>query len=258
MHEEAKGTIVSVVGNNRSAPFLFVCEHASNSIPKELGHLGLSDDARDSHIAWDLGAADVTKHLANAFDAPAVISEISRLVYDCNRPPEAPDCIPVKSEIFDVPGNQGLSEAQISKRVETFYQPFEKTLEDAIDAHLIAPVLVTLHSFTPVYHNETREVQLGILHDEDARFADGMLACAPNHTSLKVMRNEPYGPEHGVTHTLKLHGISRGLLNVMLEVRNDLLATPQKCASIAHMLAGLLNEAVHLFDDASRPRKASR
>lgn len=240
----ASDSPVSVLDGSPTAPFLFVCEHASAHIPDRYGGLGLDDGTRRSHVAWDPGAETVTRALARAFDAPAVLGRVSRLVYDCNRPPESPGAMPPRSEIFDIPGNAGLSEAEKAERIDTIYRPFEAALAGAIDARRSAPALVTIHSFTPVYFGQRRDVELGILHDEDARFADAVLAVAARHTTLDVRRNEPYGPADGVTHTLRRHGLSRNLLNVMIEVRNDLLASESECAAIAAMLAGLLRDAL--------------
>lgn len=237
-------TPVTLHEGSANAPFLFVCEHASNHIPEKYDGLGLRRELRTSHIAWDPGAETVTRHLCRSFDAPAVLGQVSRLVYDCNRPPEAADAIPEKSELFEVPGNCNLSPAEISERVESCYRPFEAALSDAIDRQEVAPALVTIHSFTPVYFGRKRDVQIGILHDDDTRLADAMIDAAGRHTTLEVRRNEPYGPEDGVTHTLRRHGVRRGLPNVMIEIRNDLLIGASNCEEIASSLAEILKDGL--------------
>ena len=237
-------TVVDVVSGGTTAPFVFVCEHASHYIPEKYNDLGVSDEARFSHIAWDPGARDITLNLAKAFNAPAVVGCVSRIVYDCNRPPEAPDSIPSRSEAFDIPGNRDLGLDQIADRVVKYYRPFERALIGVLDTHAIKPVLVTIHSFAPVYNGKSRSVQLGVLHDQDARMADSILAQAGSHTEMQVERNQPYGPEDGVTHTLKLHGLSRGLLNVMLEIRNDFIQSASQTDAVSEMLTSLLSDAV--------------
>ena len=102
---------------------------------------------------------------------------------------------------------------------------------------LTAPVLVTVHSFTPVYYGKRRLLDIGLLHDSDTRLADAMLENATAHTDLKVERNAPYGPQDGVTHTLKEHAIPAGLPNVMIEIRNDLIATEEDQAAMAELLS---------------------
>ncbi|WP_262386705.1 hypothetical protein ROLI_031450 [Roseobacter fucihabitans] len=222
---------------------VLVCEHASNFIPDAFGDLGLSRGARDSHIAWDPGALGVARHLSDLLDAPLVAGGVSRLIYDCNRPPEAPDAMPMRSEAFDVKGNIELSAAARAARVAQVYTPFSTALSQVLDASE-ARVMITIHSFTPIYLGQSRPVEIGVLHDADARLGDAMLAHASAHTDLKTERNQPYGPEDGVTHTLKEHGIKRGLLNVMLELRNDLIATQDAQRAMAEMLTPWLCASV--------------
>lgn len=230
-----------VVNPGGQSPVLLVCEHASNAMPRSFCGLGLGAEALRSHIAWDPGALDTATHMAGLLDAALIHSRVSRLIYDCNRPPEAPDAMPPESEATVVPGNADLSEAERATRTDAYYRPFEALLSDTLDQRGGAAVLVTIHSFTPVYHGAPRAVEIGILHDTDARLADAMLDAASGY---HVERNAPYGPEHGVTHTLRRHALPRGLLNVMIEVRNDLLTTPQDCADMAETLAGWVTKGL--------------
>jgi len=230
------GDSVERVNPGGSSSVVLVCEHASNRIPEQYDNLGLSDAARQSHIAWDPGAMAVARHLSQRLDAVLIAGTLSRLIYDCNRPPDAPDAIPERSEAFDVPGNTGLTPHQRAHRVGTVYQPFRAALARTV-AQAKTPVIVTIHSFTPVYLGQRRAVEIGVLHDNDRRLADAMLDIAPRHTDADVQRNQPYGPEHGVTHTLREHALPGGHLNVMLEIRNDLIATDANQRAMAGMLA---------------------
>ena len=220
-----------------------VCEHASCFIPPAFENLGLSGDALQSHAAWDPGAMPVAQGLALRMNATLVASGVSRLVYDCNRPPAAPDAMPAKSEVFDVPGNVHLTQAQRQDRVIKYYEPFRARLADVIAAKS-GPIVVTIHSFTPVYDGHSRTVEIGVLHDSDDRLATALLDIAPSYLAYDVQRNAPYGPEHGVTHTLKEHAIPAGHLNVMLEVRNDLIQTERQQEMIANVIADWLTAAL--------------
>lgn len=226
------------------SPVLLVCEHASNSIPPRYGDLGLTPEARASHAAWDPGALELAMHMSRRLDARLVAGTVSRLVYDCNRPPQSSDAMLAVSEMVQIPGNAGLSEAEKKERIATVYEPFKRTLDDEIAAAEISPVLVTVHSFTPVYKNVKREVEYGILHDDDARLADAMLEAAAECSHLRVMRNQPYGPKDGVTHTLKQHGMRNGLLNVMLEIASNLIDTPSGQRAIADLSCDWLLQAL--------------
>ncbi|UWQ16186.1 N-formylglutamate amidohydrolase [Jannaschia sp. M317] len=228
----AEGTSCAVV----------VCEHAACAIPDAYGDLGLDADARRSHIAWDPGALPVAERLAARLDAVLVAGTVSRLVYDLNRPPEAPDAMPAISETTRIPANAALSQADRLARTARWYDPFEAELATQITRRQ-APLLVTIHSFTPVYKGRPRTVDIGVLHGEDARLADAMLACAAAHTGADVQRNEPYGPGDGVLHTLLRHAVPQGHPNVMIEIRNDLIATPEAQTAMGDMLAGWLTDA---------------
>lgn len=234
--------IVFSVNADGTSSVVVVCEHASHHIPASFENLGLPQDALQSHAAWDPGAMPVATRLAEQLDAPLIASGVSRLVYDCNRPPDASDAMPARSEVIDVPGNSDLSQADRAARTIAYYQPFQSALKQAIDA-VADPIIVTVHSFTPVYHGVARAVEIGILHDSDTRLADAMLDIAPAHTKANVQRNAPYGPDHGVTHTLKEHAINAGHLNVMLEIRNDLITTADAQTAMADMLAGWIADA---------------
>ncbi|MEQ3671920.1 N-formylglutamate amidohydrolase [Pseudophaeobacter sp.] len=226
---------------------LILCEHASHHIPDRYGDLGLVGADRQSHAAWDPGALAVAKALSDALDSPLIASCISRLVYDCNRPPEAASAMPEKSELIEVPGNVALTEAQRAERVDTVYQPFITAVDQMIErrkAEGLQTALITIHSFTPVYYGTPRAVEIGILHASDTRLADAMLAQASALPQRQVDRNEPYGPEDGVTHSLQIHGLENGLPNVMIEVRNDLLRTPQQETQMADELLALLRPAL--------------
>ncbi len=239
-----------VVNAGGKSPVIVVCEHASSFIPPELHSLGLNADTLESHIVWDPGAMAVARGISSRLDAVLVASQISRLVYDCNRPPGSQDAVPAKSEIFDVPGNQALSQADRDVRIALVYEPFRSCLESVIADRRSPGVIVTVHSFTPVYKGHVREVELGILHDQDSRLADAMLGNTRKHTSLNVLRNEPYGPADGVTHTLRESALPSGLHNVMIEIRNDLLATHQDQDAMAAMLSGWIMSGLRKLDVA--------
>ena len=236
-------SVVSVMRGNAASPIVLACEHACHHIPAEFNDLGLTETAQRSHAAWDPGALGVAAHMSQALDATLVSAKTSRLVYDCNRPPEAADAMPARSEVFDIPGNANLSAAERRRRTSTYYDPFRDVLARALARHT-SPVLVTIHSFTPVYNGETRAVEIGILHDSDARLADAFLNTAARHTTANVQRNAPYGPVNGVTHTLKVHAIPQGRLNVMIEVRNDLIATDDQQAVMATTLSAWTLDAL--------------
>jgi len=244
---KADGDCVAVERPDGSSAVLLVCEHASRALPEQFGDLGLSAEALSSHIAWDPGALAVARKMSASLNATLVFQRFSRLIYDCNRPPESAGAMPETSEIYTIPGNQHLAEADRQARTQGLYIPFHdriRTLLKERAARGQKTVIVTVHSFTPVYNGKPRAVELGILHDEDRWLADRMLEAAAEAPLYRTERNQPYGPEDGVTHTLKLHGIANSLHNVMIEVRNDLIQDDVGQGVVADYLTGLIQSSL--------------
>lgn len=238
-----------VVTKNRGAPgpFLIVCEHASNHFPATFGTLGLSPQERSAHIAWDPGALGVAQGLARLLDAPLVAARVSRLVYDLNRPPHSPGAMAERSERYVIQGNTRLAQAERARRTEAVYLPFHAALRAEIARRLARgrpPVVVTIHSFTPVWLDKPRAVEFGVIHDADPTLARAVLAEAKARTGLDCRLNEPYSAADEVTHTLRLQATPYGLQNVMLEIRNDLIADPAAEAAMAAKLAPVLSAAL--------------
>lgn len=241
-NDQTDSDIVELRNTQGASSVVLVCEHASSYIPPKFNNLGVAEEALLSHVAWDPGAMAVAEAMSDRLDARLIAARTSRLVYDCNRPPEAPDAMPTRTEPSDVPGNASLTDEGKAERVATYYEPFHIAVAQVIAA-ATAPIIVTIHSFTHVYYGVTRDVEIGILHDTDARLADAMLSCAP--TAFDVRRNEPYSPEDGVTHTLKRHAIPPGHLNVMIEIRSDLIANPSEQSAMAETMSDWLETAIN-------------
>lgn len=252
-----EGSPVEWVNEAGQADILLVCEHASNRIPASLNDLGLDQSVLSSHAAWDPGAGPVSRLLAKILDAPLILQRFSRLVYDCNRPPDAESAMPSRSEIFEIPGNVGLTEAERDLRTEAIYRPFRDAIARHLDRKIAEgtrPAVITIHSFTPIFHGRKRSVELGLLHDVDSSLADAMLTASADWMDIHVRRNEPYGPSDGVTHTLQVDAIARGIANVMIEIRNDLVNTPKAQAVMAARLGTLISEGL----SRTTPRPATR
>ncbi len=228
-----------------AAPFVLICEHASNAFPSRYGTLGLTAAERESHIAWDPGALAVAQRLSTRLDAPLIHATISRLVIDLNRDPEAPDSIAAVSESTAVAGNAGLATAARAERVAAVYRPFH----DAVDRFLGARraptrAIVSMHSFTPIYRGVARPWHVGLIHDADDRLAMRVAAGLSRDPSLVVGLNQPYSPADRVFHTLDRHAVRRGLPPLMIEVRNDLIRDAGGQDAWAGRLAPLIEEAV--------------
>ena len=237
--------MVRVTNRAGNSPFLFVCDHASNYLPPDLGTLGLRDADMLRHIAWDPGALPVALKMADMLDAALVEAGISRLAIDCNRPLDAPDLIPEISETTLIPGNAALTDSDRARRVALSWRPFHDTIEALVEERLAAgreTWLVSIHSFTPLYKGAARPWEIGILHDEDERLSAPLIAALRSSGRFDVGDNQPYSPADRVYFTLERHARSRGLPCAMIEIRNDEIADGAGQARWAELLAGLFRE----------------
>jgi predicted N-formylglutamate amidohydrolase len=226
-----------VVNGDGGSPYVLICEHASNRVPRRLGTLGLPAAELERHIAWDLGAELVARRLSRLTDAPLVLQRYSRLAYDCNRPPDSADAMPEISESTPIPGNRSLSPADKLARIGEIYRPFHAAVSELLDRRAaggVRSLVVSIHSFTPVYKGERRSVELGILYDRDRGLPERLMPC---FATVDARYNEPYGPRDGVLHTLNLHAAPRGLGHAMIEIRNDFLSDERGQAGWAERLA---------------------
>ncbi|MGJ3262682.1 MAG: N-formylglutamate amidohydrolase [Salinarimonas sp.] len=245
---KAGWTPVEITGTAGAAPIVLVCEHASCAIPADLDGLGLDAQAREAHVAWDIGAAALARRLSQRLEAPLVSGALSRLVYDCNRPLSAPDCIPARSERYDIPGNRDLDDAARRERYVRVHEPFHGALEEICRRQTArcgeTISLITVHSFTPVYLGVRRSVEIGFLHHDDPALARAALAAEAARGRYRAALDEPYAASDGVTYTLARHGEAEGRRAVMIEVRNDLIATDEAAERMGDRLAQTLARAL--------------
>ena len=229
--------------------FVFVCEHASHHIPQAWADLGLAREARHAHIAWDPGALDLARGLLARLGGVLVHAPVSRLVYDLNRAPDQAGAMPARSEIYDIPGNAAIDPAERLRRTQAVYLPFHDRLHHEIATRIargLRPVVVTVHSFTPVYHGQPRALEFGVIHDADQTYARAIVDHAP--LGMNTQLNAPYSAEDGVTHSLRLQATPYALTNAMLELRNDLIDTPALADAMAGRLAPCLAQALGACD----------
>jgi predicted N-formylglutamate amidohydrolase len=225
------------------SPFLLTCDHYGRSIPRLLGDLGLPASELTRHIAWDPGIAGVADALSKLLDAHLIAQRYSRLVIDCNRPPGAPSSIPRISEATVIPGNEGLARDAIEARREAIFDPYHRRIREAIEERLrdsIPTVLVSLHSFTPIYAGIARPWHIGTLYHRDTRLPPLLLKLLRAEPGLVVGDNEPYAVSDETDYTIPVHGEARGLMNSGIEIRQDLLADQAGQREWADRLARIL------------------
>src|ERR1700760_3500248 len=227
------------------SPFLLTCDHYGRLIPRVLGDLGLPESELLRHIAWDIGIAGVAETLSDLLGAHLVAQRYSRLVIACNRPPAAPSSIPIISEATMIPGNDGIARDAAETRRREIFDPYHRRIDEVIDARGRAglpTVLVSLHSFTPVYAGIARPWHIGTLYQRDKVLPPRLLKHLRAEPDLVVGNNEPYAVSDETDYTIPVHGEARGLMNSGIEIRQDLIGDQAGQQQWADRLARILGE----------------
>lgn len=213
--------------SDSASPFFFTCDHYGRAIPRALGDLGVAAGELTRHIAWDIGIAGVAERLAADLDVHLIAQRYSRLVIDCNRPFAAASSIPQISEATEIPGNGGLNRDEVEARQDAIFAPYHARIAQVLDARKARgqpTILVSLHSFTPVYAGVARPWHIGTLYQHDSRLPPLLLELFRAEGDLVVGNNEPYAVSDQTDYTIPVHAERRGLINSGIEIRQDLIA----------------------------------
>jgi predicted N-formylglutamate amidohydrolase len=219
-------------------PFLFTCEHATRLLPEwdpEPADLALLED----HWGWDIGAADLTRALAELTGSCAVLTRFSRLVCDPNRMPEEPSFVVTEIDGVTLSFNCDVDAAERRRRRRHYFDPFHDAVDRTIRAHAsagVSPPICSIHSFTPLYLGRARPMEVGVLfdvHHEHAWRLEGALA----EQGFESVLNAPYSGLDGLIYSARRHGRTHDLPYLELEVRQDLIDSEAKAQEIAKRIA---------------------
>ena len=244
--DSASSDSYEVIEGDLAGGFLILVDHASNRIPPEYADLGLPGPELERHIAYDIGVAPLGQLLAQRFHAPALFTSFSRLLIDANRGDDDPTLIMRLSDGAVVPGNSTVDAAEQDRRLARFHRPYHAAVEAKLAKMLATgrpPAILAIHSYTPVWKGARRPWHAGILWDRDPRFAVPLLTALRSEHGLRVGDNEPYTGALK-NDTMYRHGTARGLAHALLEVRNDLIATPAGVLEWADRLEPLLRKVL--------------
>ncbi len=247
---------IPLIGREDPAPFvvleehgtasaLIVCDHASRAVPRALDCLGLPELPSWQHVAWDIGAGELSRGLAHELDAPAVLAGYSRLVVDCNRSPDDPEAFRVESDGCRIPRNQGITEYERRLRLASFFDPYHQCVDALLRGFRsrgVTPLLIAVHSFAPRLGDadEDRPWHAGVLWDRDEANARRLLDALRAEPGLVVGDNQPYSGKHPANYTIDHHAKANGLPHVCIEVRQDLLQSPAGVERWVRRLARVL------------------
>ncbi len=231
-----------IVGDPRGVgPFVFTCEHATRLLPEwapEPRDLPLLED----HWGWDIGAADLTRALVAATGSFGVLSRFSRLVCDPNRDPSEASFIVSEVDGHRFSFNRDVDAAEALRRQQRYFDAYHDAVDRAIRLRLAAglqPRLCSIHSFTPIYLGRPRPMEIGVLfdrYDEQAWRLEGALA----EQGFETVLNAPYSGRDGLIYSAQRHGLRHDLVYLELEVRQDLIDTPDAARSVAERIAAAL------------------
>ena len=222
------------------APILLVCDHASRDFPAAMQQLGLADWVLEKHVACDIGAAMVARHLSERLDAPAVLAGYSRLIVDLNRKLHDASAFIEVSDGIAIPGNLDIDDYEKEERVQSFFNPYHDEISRQIDLFEkrgVVPAFLSIHTCTPVFNNVVRHCQIGVMWDQDPRIPVPLIDHLRGNPDLEVGDNEPYSGRHPHDYTVDFHAERTGLPSVGIEVRQDLVNTPEGAREWADILA---------------------
>lgn len=219
---------VGLIDRGDASPFVLICDHAGNAVPKALAGLGLPQAELNRHIGIDIGILGVSERLAERLGATLVFQRYSRLVVECNRLATSPDSIALVSDGTIVPANADLSAEQRAQRLQEIAEPYHRQIEAVLDRRAdagIPTILVSMHSFTPALRARPsqRPWQIGLCYGMDKRFTTPVLEALGEEAGLVIGSNEPYAVDLGKDYSIPVHGEARGLPYVEFEIRQDLI-----------------------------------
>ena len=221
---------------------LFIADHASNYIPKSLDNLGLNKNLFNTHIAYDLGIKELCINLSKLLKSKFITGEYSRLIIDLNRGLSDPTLIP---EIVDrkiIPKNIKLSKNEKRNRISEVYNRYHNNIKRTIKSDHIT-ILISLHSFNPIFKNKKRNIHFGILSNQDRRLSNYIIT-EMRQRGLKVGDNEPY-EGNLIGDTMYKHGLKNNLYHTLIEVRNDLLSSSTNIHRVSKLLKKVVNNSIN-------------
>lgn len=232
---------VEWVNPGSTSPVLLVCEHAGQAVPRALGDLGLPDGAIDTHIGWDIGAEALARGIAARLDAPLILQRYSRLVIDCNRPPDSDSAIPAVSDTQPVPSNTGLGADARTARIHGVFDPLDAAVKAAFERYPRRAAFA-IHSFTPALADGPhRPWHAGFLTRRDMATAEALIAhIGRTEPTFELIANQPYQIDDDTDWFIPTHAEPRGMRHALVEIRNDQLRN----AAGVEVWADLLSNAI--------------
>jgi predicted N-formylglutamate amidohydrolase len=231
---------LEILDGHHDRGLVLLGDHAMNLLPERYGRLGLPESAFARHIAYDIGIEGLVRSLSEKLGVPAVLGGFSRLLIDPNRGEDDPTLIMKISDGAVIPSNHPITEEEWNARIATFHRPYHNAVSETIAATAAAtskaPLVLSLHSYTPAWKGVPRPWHAAVLWDTDHRAVAPLLDMLRADPDLVVGDNEPYdGALKG--DTMYRHCMIPGIAHALLEVRQDLIGDEAGIAAWAERLA---------------------
>ena len=224
-----------------SVKLLIVADHASNYIPKKYNNLGLEKKDVVTHKAYDPGVKELAINLSNKLNSQLVLGQYSRLLIDCNRDEDDPTLISAISDRKIILGNKKITKQEKNYRINKMYRPYHEKIKKKILENKIN-MIISLHSFNPIFKGKKRFLKYGILSNQDRRLSDLILNELKKGKNI-VGDNEPYKGSL-IGDTLYKHALKRGIYHSLIEIRNDLLSNVKKIDQVSNLMYRVINKSI--------------
>lgn len=235
--EALEAEAVEMVAGRADAKVFLTCEHASQRFPESWRLAGADLRLAGTHWAYDLGAAEITRELAAATSAPAVLARFSRLLADPNRAEDSPDLFRARADGLPIELNRDLDADERAARL-ALHRAYHAAIERSLGA-TSADIVFAVHTFTPVYEGAVRAVELGVLFDREEALAEAM-AAPLRAAGFVVAMNEPYSGRGGLMYSAERHAQRHGARAIELETRQDIATDPARRHQLVATVAGFL------------------
>ena len=227
--------LYELLNRNGGSSLMIACDHGGNSLPITDSNLVTDPELMELHIAYDIGARQVAKLLSERFDAIALIANYSRLFVDLNRYPGDPAQMPLVSDGHRIPGNEGLDQQQLEFRLNHYFHPYHQQharLVEQMKSRFQQPVILSIHSFTPVMQDTPRPWHFGVLWDKDEALAKELIAALTDrgkkeHPPLVIGDNKPYSASEPKGYAITEHAAKMDVEMALIEIRQDLLLSSE-------------------------------
>ena len=229
---------------NRLVPFVLTCEHACGRLPPGIRTNSADRAVLRTHFGWDIGAWGLTREIALRLGTGATGGRWSRLWIDLNRPAGDPMLVRRDVEGRRLSWNARIGEREIARRYSATHAPYHQEVDREIAhrlSHGVRPVLLAIHTYTPVWNGRPRSYDAGVLYDENRREAACLVATL-RETGLVVRYNQPYSGKRGLMYSIDRHGRHHRLPCLELEINQALFSRSRAIASLARTVAGGLRE----------------